>query len=61
MDNDIEHATGDAALGIAWWNGMTPRHRAEAMRAAESACPADAWEHWRRLAAGFKCEESAHG
>lgn len=57
----FRQAIQDAALGIAWWNGMTRQHRAEALRAADSACPAEAWEHWRQTAAGFKCEEEAHG
>jgi hypothetical protein len=52
---------GDASLGIAWWNAMTEAQRAEALRSADSACPADAWKHWQQTAAGFKCEELAHG
>lgn len=51
----------DAAPGIAWWNAMTDRQRAEALRAADTDCPADAWRHWQQTATGFKCEEVAHG
>lgn len=48
------------AMGMAWWNGMTEHQRLEALRAADTACPAEAWAHWRATG-GFKCEESAHG
>jgi hypothetical protein len=40
---------------------MTDRQRAEALRAADTDCPADAWRHWQQTATGFKCEEVAHG
>jgi hypothetical protein len=50
----------DADLGIAWWNALTERQRLEALKAADSDCPAEAWEHWKETAAGFKCEETAH-
>ena len=51
----------DAALGIAWWNAMTERRRLEALRAADTAVPAEAWAHWKATG-GFKCEEeNAHG
>jgi hypothetical protein len=53
--------TNEAALEMAWWNAMTECQRAEALRAADSECPSDAWDHWRQNAAGFKCEEVAHG
>jgi hypothetical protein len=57
--------TADAALGIAWWNAMTERARLEALKAVEPqgrASPAEAWAHWKQTAAaGFKCEENAHG
>lgn len=51
-------ATADEAAGMMWWNAMTERERLEALRAADTACPAEAFNHWRN---GFKCEESAHG
>jgi hypothetical protein len=38
-------ADGGRTLG-AWWNGMTERQRLEALRAADTTCPADAWAHW---------------
>jgi hypothetical protein len=62
----IRLPAGDSALGIAWWNAMTERARLEALIAVEpesNASPAEAWEHWKRTAAaaGFKCEEMAHG
>jgi len=39
--------TVDAHLGMAWWNGMTERERAEALRCANTAIPAEAWRHWK--------------
>ena len=51
-------ATNDAEIGCAWWNTMTEWQRLEALRAAGTACPAIAFDHWRY---GFKCEENAHG
>jgi hypothetical protein len=59
-----KRATADAALGIAWWNAMTERARLAALKAVEPegrASPAEAWEHWKQTANGFKCEEAAHG
>jgi hypothetical protein len=47
-----------ADLGTAWWNSMTERQRLESLRAADSSVPADAWEWWKRTAAG--CEEACH-
>ena len=35
--------TSDEAAGIAWWNGISEEERAEWLRRAESAVPADAW------------------
>lgn len=51
----------DAEIGIAWWNSMSPRQRLEALRAADTCCPADAWAHWQQNAAAFKCEGAEHG
>jgi hypothetical protein len=34
------------ARGMAWWNAMTEQQRLEALRAANTACAADAWA-WR--------------
>jgi hypothetical protein len=42
----------DAELGMAWWNGLTKRQRAEALRAANTDVPAVAWEHWRAANSG---------
>ncbi len=50
----------DAEIGMAWFNSMTPSQRLEALRAADTCCPADAWAHWKATG-GFKCEETAHG
>jgi hypothetical protein len=64
MPNSIKRATADESLGIAWWNAMTERARLQALKAVEPegrASPADAWAHWKETAAGFKCEETAHG
>jgi hypothetical protein len=33
--------TTDADLGIAWWNALTERERMEALKAADSDCPAE--------------------
>lgn len=41
----------DAELGMAWWNNLTERQRAEALRAASTDVPAVAWEHWRATTA----------
>jgi len=64
MTETQRHSTTDAQLGIAWWNAMSKQARLAALKAVEpdgSASPAEAWEHWKQTAAGFKCEESAHG
>jgi hypothetical protein len=42
-----ERFMADAELGMTWWNGLTKRQRAEALRAANTDVPAVAWEHWR--------------
>ncbi len=49
----------DAELGMVWWNRITPRQRLAALRAADTAVPAVAWEWWQRTSVG--CEENAHG
>jgi hypothetical protein len=36
---------------MAWFNGMTERQRFEALRAANTDCPADAWAHRKRVTA----------
>ncbi len=64
MPNSTKRATADAALGIAWWNAMSEQARLAALKAAEPggrASAAAAWAHWQERAAGFKCEENAHG
>lgn len=39
----------DAELGMAWWNGLTERERAEWMkRAGNTGVAADAWEMFKR-------------
>jgi hypothetical protein len=43
-DND-----SDAQLGMAWWNGMSVLERAEALRAANTDIPAEAWRHWQTM------------
>jgi hypothetical protein len=50
----------DAELGMAWFNSMNERQRLEALRAADSDCPADAWAYFKATG-GFKCEGSSHG
>ena len=52
--------TTDEAMGIAWWNNLTERQRAEALLAADTACPVEAWNLWKQTG-GFCCEEVAHG
>lgn len=54
----VARPAADAELGMAWFNGMNERQRVAALRAADSAVPADAWEWWKRTAAG--CEEACH-
>jgi hypothetical protein len=45
--SDTRHSgngsVNDAALGMTWWNRLTERERAEWLRRAGSAIPADAW------------------
>jgi hypothetical protein len=53
------HST-DAAMGMAWFNSLTKQQRLEALRAADTAAPAEAWAHYKATG-GFKCEESCHG
>lgn len=60
-DKPKARITADAAIGMAWWNAMHPRQHAEALRAADTACPAEAWAQWKETTVGFKCEENAHG
>ena len=36
--------TAHEAAGMAWWNSLTEQQRAEWLRRANSARPADAWE-----------------
>jgi hypothetical protein len=48
---DIPHSdapTPDEVAGMAWWNGLSEPERADWLRAAGSARPADAWEAWKR-------------
>lgn len=33
-------------IGIAWWNHMTRQERADALRAANTAVPVEAWKYW---------------
>lgn len=40
----------DATIGIAWWNHLTERQRYAALRAARTAIPAQAFNHWRQTA-----------
>lgn len=59
-----QRAQADAALGMTWWNAMTKQARLAALRAVEPngrASADEAWQHWKRTTAGFKCEEVAHG
>lgn len=37
----------DAELGMAWWNNLAESERAEWLRRAGSAVPADAWEAFK--------------
>lgn len=38
----------DAKLGILWWNGLSERERAQWLRVANSAVPADAWQAFQQ-------------
>lgn len=38
----------DAELGMTWWNRLTERERAEWLRRANTAVPAEAWEAFKR-------------
>lgn len=37
----------DDELGMAWWNHITEQQRAEALRAAHTDVPAEAWAYWK--------------
>jgi hypothetical protein len=52
--------SADAAMGMAWFNSMNERERFEALRAANTSVPAEAWAHWKATG-GYTCEETAHG
>jgi hypothetical protein len=41
------HIDADAELGMTWWNGLSERERAEWLRIADSAAPADAWRAYK--------------
>jgi hypothetical protein len=42
---------GRELAGIAWWNALTEAARADWLRCAGSATPADAWAEYKRQAA----------
>lgn len=44
-------ATGDARMGMAWWNACSPAARARYLAAAGSAVPAAAWECFKATSA----------
>ena len=41
--------TEDEQAGIAWWNSLTEASRAEWLRIAGSAKPADAWAEFKQI------------
>jgi hypothetical protein len=41
----------DAGLGMAWWNRISERERAQWLRVAGSAVPADAWAAFKAAGA----------
>jgi hypothetical protein len=41
----------DAELGMAWWNRISERERAQWLRVAGSAVPADAWAAFKAASA----------
>jgi hypothetical protein len=55
----VARPAADAELGIQWWNRLSERGRLQALRAADTAVPAEAWEWWKRTPTG--CDEQAHG
>ena len=44
----------DAEIGMAWWNGLSKRERAQALEAAGTSVPAEAWAHWKRSHGGVE-------
>ncbi len=42
--------TADEAVGMAWWNRLSSRQRADWLQRARSARPADAWAVYKRSA-----------
>ena len=50
VDFDQE-PTEDERAGIDWWNSLTEESRAEWLRIAGSAKPADAWTEYKQVRA----------
>ena len=46
-DNDRGLDAGDARIGMAWWNSLTPTRRREWLEAAHSGRPVDAWNAFK--------------
>lgn len=46
----MKTATSDGAAGMAWWNALSEKQRAEWLSRANSARPADAWAAYKREA-----------
>jgi hypothetical protein len=38
----------DAELGMAWFNSLSERERAEWLKAADTSVPAEAWAHYKK-------------
>jgi hypothetical protein len=47
----------DTELGMAWFNSMNERQRLQALREADTDCPAVAWAHWQQ---SRYCEGAEH-
>lgn len=48
--SDDPKPTNDEAAGINWWNSLTEDQRADWLRRANSARPADAWQAYKSAA-----------
>jgi hypothetical protein len=49
MTKGTKKPTADEMAGVEWWNNLTDRQRRAALKAANTAVPAEAWAHHLRL------------
>lgn len=54
MEREDREPTADERAGIDWWNSLSERERADWLRRASSAKPADAWAEHKRISGNGK-------